>query len=149
MYIFNRDTLKPFDIILFRFPGDRLSEAIRRICKSEYSHAVVYIGDDSFIEGIVPVVSLFSTYRYFFNDLNNLKVLRLKPEHFTGFSAIKAELAIRSLAYCNYSNSLLSAMKKQDLNQNHIIRFQDEGKWTGGVVCSTMVSLPYYAGGMF
>ncbi|WP_225976282.1 ArsB/NhaD family transporter [Mucilaginibacter ginsenosidivorax] len=40
MYIFNRDTLKPFDVILFRFPGNKTSEIIRRICKSGYSHAV-------------------------------------------------------------------------------------------------------------
>ncbi|HJP63222.1 MAG TPA: hypothetical protein VJ844_07245, partial [Mucilaginibacter sp.] len=97
MFIFNRETLKPFDILLFRFPGNRMSDAIRRICKSDYSHAVVYIGDDSFIEGIEPVVTLFSTYRYFFNELDNLKVLRLKPEFIAGFDLTKAEHAIRRL----------------------------------------------------
>lgn len=148
MYIFNRNEIKPFDIILLRFPGNRVSEVIRRACKSEYSHAIVYIGNDSFIEGMVPVVTLFSTYRYFFNDLDNLKVLRLKPEYAANFNAQKAENAIRRLAYCNYSDSLLSSIRKHDLNQDHINRFKDEGEWTGGVVCSTMVSIPYYAGGI-
>ncbi|WP_091163178.1 hypothetical protein [Mucilaginibacter gossypii] len=80
--------------------------------------------------------------------MDNLKVLRLKPEFIAGFDSTKAEHAIRRLAYCNYSNSLLSSMRKQDLNYEHISRFKDDGQWTGGVVCSTMVSLPYYAGGI-
>lgn len=148
MFIFDRDKLKPFDVILFRFPGNRASELIRRACKSEYSHAVVYIGDDSFIEGVEPVVTLFSTYRYFFNDLDNLKVLRLKDTYTAGFNAANAEKSIRGLAYCNYANSLLSSMRRKDLNPDHINRFKDEGLWKGGVVCSTMVSIPYYSGGI-
>ena len=148
MYIFNRDEIKPFDIILFRFPGDKTSDFIRRFCKSEYSHAVIYIGDDSFAEGVEPVVTLFSTYRYFFKDFDNLKVLRLKKNYAGNFDPAKAEKMIRSLVYCNYSNSLLSSMRKKDLTPEHINRFKDEMDWTGGVVCSTMVSLPYYAGGI-
>jgi len=148
MYVINRDRLKPFDIILFRFPEDRISKLIRKTCNSEYSHAVVYIGDDSFIEGIEPVVTLFSTYRYAFNDLENLQVLRLKREFSKDFDISKAEKSIRGLAYCNYNNSLLSSMRHKNLSSTHVNRFKDSGLGTGGVVCSTMISIPYYAGGI-
>jgi len=148
MYTFNETQLQLFDVILVRFPGDVGSEEIRNICKSEFSHSIVYIGNHVFFEGVEPVVTLFSTYRYYFKDLKNIRVVRLKEEFRSKLNLTVAEAFIRSLAYCNYSKRLLYYILKQNLPQEYINIFKQQGKWIGGIVCSTLVSLPYYIGGV-
>jgi hypothetical protein len=148
MYLFDIQELKPFDILLVRFPGDENSEKIQDICQSKYSHAVVYLGDNVFVEGVMPIVTLFSGHRYYFESLEDIQVIRLKPDYAATFNSVKAEAGLRSLAYCNYSSMLLARIDKRQINPQTINLFQNSGRWTGGIVCSTMVSLPYYAGGI-
>lgn len=148
MYLFDVNELHPFDILLVRFPGDANSEAIQKICQSRHSHAIVYMGDNAFIEGVSPIVALFSTHRYYFESLTEIQVLRLKPEYAAKFNPNKAEQALRSLAYCNYSTMLLTRIDQRRIDPEVIQNFQNDGRWSGGIVCSTMVSLPYYAGGI-
>lgn len=80
MLILDEKKLEPFDILLVRFPDDETSLKIRETCNSDYSHAIIYLGNGSFIEGVEPIVSLFSCNRYYFPDLDNVKVLRLNDE---------------------------------------------------------------------
>lgn len=148
MYFFNIQQLMPFDIVLIRFPDDTLSKAIRRYCKSDYSHAIVYLGNSSFVEAFPPIVTLFSAQRYYFNNLNDVKVLRLKIDNPIIFDSQKAELAIRSLVYCNYSDDLLSYIKSRNIPIEIINRFKETNNWTGGIICSSLVTLPYYVGGI-
>lgn len=148
MYIFDNTELKPFDIVLVRFPEDRLSKAIRRLCKSEFSHAIIYLGNNAFVEASQPIVTLFSTQRYFFTNLDNLKVLRLNDQERKSFDEVKAEATLRSLTYCNYSDNLLTYMKEKNITPEIANRFAKDGKWTGGVVCSSLVTLPFYSGGI-
>ncbi len=78
MYILDVDNLEQFDIVLVRFPENDMSIDIQQACDSNYSHAIIYLGNGSFIEGVEPVVGLFSYHRYYFEDLENVQVLRLK-----------------------------------------------------------------------
>lgn len=148
MFLFNAQTLKPFDVILVRFPGNAMSENIRKKCISEYSHTIVYLGDDSFIEGNVPVVGLFSTIRYHFKDLDNVKVLRLKDTHLKNFDLSKAEEFLRGLAYCDYNLRQLSGILNRSIPGEVIDLFHREKRWTTGIVCTSLVTLPYYIGGI-
>jgi hypothetical protein len=148
MFILNPQKLRPFDVLLVRFPNDSDSAGIREACNSEFSHAAVYIGNHSFIEGVAPVVLLFSAQRYYFPTLDDVRVVRLKSAYQASFDAQAAENVIRSLAYCNYSKPLLGRMHRQGIVEEVKQRFLNEHKWTGGVVCSTLVALPYYAGGI-
>ena len=59
IHILNIDKLEQFDIVLVRFPEDETSLSIRKTCNSNYSHAIIYLGNGSFIEGVEPIVSLF------------------------------------------------------------------------------------------
>ena len=147
MHTFNVAALKPFDTLLVRFDDDD-SKKIRASCNSDYSHAVVYIGNSSFVEGNYPVVTLFSAQRYFFNSLNDVKVIRLKSEFEAQFDVQKAESSIRGLVYRNYEKRLLYLMSKQLLSQDIKDIFLNEYKWTGGIVCTSMVALPYFVGGI-
>ncbi|MFC6225639.1 hypothetical protein ACFP2F_20500 [Hymenobacter artigasi] len=148
MFVLNPQELRPFDVLLVRFPNDSTSASIREACKSEFSHAAVYLGNHSFIEGVEPVVLLFSAQRYYFPTLDDVRVIRLKSAYQSSFNAQAAENTLRSLAYCNYSKPLLGRMHRQGIAEEVKQRFLSEHKWTGGVVCSTLVALPYYAGGI-
>ncbi len=148
MFLFNSEKLQPFDVILVRFPGDPLSEDIRKKCHSQFSHAIIYIGDNSFIEGNVPVVGLFSTHRYHFKDLENVRVIRLKEEHRSNFDLLKAEEFLRSLSYCDYNLRQLAGIYNRSLSTDVIDLFHAEKRWVSGIVCTSMVTLPYYIGGI-
>ncbi|RKE80764.1 hypothetical protein [Chryseobacterium sp. AG363] len=148
MFLFNRETLQPFDVILVRFPGNAMSKNIREKCRSNYSHAIIYIGDDSFIEGNVPVVALFSTHRYHFKDLENVKVIRLKEEYRSNFDIVKAENFLRGLSYCDYNLRQLAAISDRTIPADVIDLFHSEKRWVSGIVCTSMVTLPYYIGGI-
>lgn|GEM_PF-6828088 len=148
MYIFDRNNLQKFDIILVRFPENEISEKIRSRCNSEYSHAIIYLGNGSFVEGVDPTVSLFSYHRYYFNNLDDVKILRMKNEHLQYFDSEKAEYTLRNLSICNYSNRLLLQIERNRIPENIIYTFKETLKWNGGVVCTTLISLPYYAGGL-
>lgn len=148
MYQFNLKTIEPFDIILVRFAEDRLSKIIRKKCNSDFSHAIVYIGNDSFMEGVEPVVTLFSPQRYFFPNLENVKVLRLNDDMKAKFNVEAAEDFIRTLSFCNYSNAILNQILNKNIPTKQTNIFAEQMKWVDGVVCTTMVSLPYYIGGI-
>jgi hypothetical protein len=146
MLTFDIERLEPMDIILVRFSDDPQSMDIRKACNSEFSHAIIYLGNGSFVEGFAPMVTLFSFNRYFFSKPEDIRVLRLKnKEH---FDQPKAEKTLRSLSFCNYSDRLLVNLKRRNLDSSIIKRFESTGKWTGGVVCTSLISLPYFSGGI-
>lgn len=147
MYILDVDKLEQFDILLVRFSDDN-SREIREACNSNYSHAVVYLGNSSFIEGVAPTVSLFSDHRYYFPDLENVKILRLNSEAKAKFDGNIAEETLRRMAYCNYSKRLLYYINKRTISNEIIKNFFKNRVWQGGVVCTSLVTLPYYAGGI-
>lgn len=148
MYIFDQDRLEQFDILLVRFPNNETSMKIRQACNSNYSHAVVYLGNSSFIEGVDPTVSLFSYHRYYFPDLENVKVLRLNSVTRAKFNTEVAEETLRRMAYCNYSSRLLYYINRRSISSEIIQNFLRNKIWQGGIVCTTLVTLPYYAGGI-
>ena len=148
MYILDEKKLEPFDILLVRFPDDENSLKIRETCKSDYSHAIIYLGNGSFIEGIEPIVSLFSYHRYYFPDLDNVKVLRLNEDAKTKFDPAETENALRRLSYCNYSKRLLYYINQKTIREEVIKIFFANKVWQGGIVCTSLITLPYYAGGI-
>lgn len=148
MRILDIDRLEQFDIVLVRFPDDETSTTIRQTCNSNYSHAIVHLGNGSFIEGIEPIVSLFSYHRYYFEDLNNVQVLRLKEEFKSKLDYRLTENFLRKLAYCNYSRRLLYFMEKKNISNDIIMDFFNKQIWQGGIVCTSLVTLPYFIGGL-
>lgn len=148
MYLLDRNKLEPFDILLIRFADDETSLKIRETCNSNFSHAIIYLGNGSFIEGVEPTVTLFSYHRYFFKNLDDVKVLRLDEANKPRLDPSKTEDAIRSLAYNNYSKRLLYYMNKRNIDARVIRNFFANKKWQDGVVCTSLVTLPYYVGGV-
>lgn len=148
MYKLDYDNLEQFDILLVRFPGDETSLKIRQTCNSDYSHAIIYLGNSSFIEGIEPIVSLFSYHRYYFPNLDDVKVLRLNKDAQAKLNKIETEKALRQLSYCNYSKRLLYYIDKKVIKPEVIQYFFENKIWRGGIVCTSLITLPFYVGGI-
>lgn len=148
MNILNINKLEKFDILLVRFPDDETSKKIRDTCGSNFSHAVIYLGNGSFIEGVDPIVSLFSVNRYYFETLDDVQVLRLNKELKAKLNQDETENFIRSLAFCNYSRRLLYFIEKKNIDKHIIDTFNTKNIWEGGIVCTSLITLPYYVGGI-
>jgi len=148
MKVLDINKLEQFDILLVRFPEDEQSKAIRKFCDSNYSHAIIYLGSGSFVEGAQPAVSLFSYHRYYFENTENVKMLRLNEKTKATLNSEITENFIRRLTSCNYSKRLLFYMKNQSVTDQVKKDFLDKQIWTGGIVCTTLITLPYYLGGI-
>jgi len=148
MKIFDINKLEQFDVVLVKFPDNEVSLQIRQSCNSNYSHAIIHLGNGSFIEGIEPIVSLFSYHRYYFEDLSNVKVLRLKADFKSKLDYKLTENFLRRLAYCNYSKRLLHYMHNRNLSNEIITSFFNKQIWQSGIVCTSLITLPYFIGGL-
>jgi hypothetical protein len=85
MYLLDIDKLEAGDIILTR-SNTEISERVRRLTKSEYSHAILYVGVSSCIESDGPGVQSQNIQRLLYENETDVKVLRLKAD--------KAKIAI-------------------------------------------------------
>lgn len=79
MYIFEIDELEAGDIILIR-SNSRISEMVRKLTKSQYSHAMMYVGVSSIIESDGYGVQSNNIHRVLVDGIENGVVLRLKDE---------------------------------------------------------------------
>ncbi len=78
-YIYDISRLQYGDIILVRFPGNDLSERVMESTNSEYSHAMLYVGDSSYIEAADRVVAR-NPARLILDNQSDSCVLRVKEE---------------------------------------------------------------------
>ena len=76
-YIYDISRLQYGDIILVRFPGNDISDRVRKATNSEYSHATLYVGDSSYIEASNRVVAR-NVARLLVDDPTDTCVLRVK-----------------------------------------------------------------------
>lgn len=79
MYILDIDKLIAGDIILTR-SNSEISQLVRRLSKSEYSHAILYVGGSSCIDSDGHGVQSQNIQRKLFENQTDVKVLRLKKE---------------------------------------------------------------------
>lgn len=79
MYLLDPQKLQSSDIILCRFNNEE-SERIRRLSNSEYSHAILYVGEKSCIESNGLGVLSQNIQRIAFENHEDVCVLRVKTE---------------------------------------------------------------------
>jgi hypothetical protein len=77
MYLLNIDKLETGDIILTR-SNTEVSQLVRRLTKSEYSHAILYVSISSCIDSDGYGVQSQNIQRLLYEDLSDVKVLRLR-----------------------------------------------------------------------
>lgn len=77
MYLLDIDKLEAGDIILTRSNSD-ISQLVRRLTQSEYSHAILYVGVSSCIDSDGYGVQSQNIQRLLYENTTDIKVLRLK-----------------------------------------------------------------------
>lgn len=77
MYLINIDKIEAGDIILTR-SNSEISQLVRRLTKSEFSHAILYVGVSSCIDSDGYGVQSQNLQRLLFENTTDVKVLRLK-----------------------------------------------------------------------
>lgn len=80
MYLLDADKLEVGDIILVR-SSSRLSQLIRKVTQSQYSHAILYVGAHSIIDSDGYGVQANNIQRLLIENIDDAKVLRLKGGH--------------------------------------------------------------------
>jgi hypothetical protein len=76
MYLIKKEILNPGDIILMK-SDSRLSRIIREKSNSEFSHAMLYMGQSSYIDSDGPGVQAHNIQRLIFDNEDDIVVLRL------------------------------------------------------------------------
>src|SRR5438046_2779098 len=77
MYLLDIDKLEAGDIVLTR-SNSVISQLVRRLTKSEYSHAILYVGVSSCIDSDGYGVQSQNIQRLLYENTADVKVLRLK-----------------------------------------------------------------------
>lgn len=80
MYLLDLDQIELGDIILTR-SSERESILIRQLTKSNYSHALIYVGSSSYIESNGLGVQSNNLQRLLFENTDDVVVLRLREEN--------------------------------------------------------------------
>lgn len=95
-YLYDLSRLMPGDIILMRIPGDEISERVMAATQSEFSHAMLYVGDSSYIEASKRVVAR-NPARLLFDSKDDTCVLRIKNEYYNIDTIEKAIVYVREV----------------------------------------------------
>lgn len=104
MYIFDLAGLELGDIILIRFPDDRMSNLIREKSHSNYSHAMLYVGGGSVVEA-GDIVEANNLQRTLLASPEDACVLRLTNELWSENVVKSATIYSRLNVGMQYSNS--------------------------------------------
>lgn len=137
--------------ILLTSMTDELSLSIQKMIGSKFTHACLYLGNASFIEATLDGVNYFSPLYFVFDNIEDLKVLRLKNEsEITNLLLDKIEVAAREFSFRQYAQ--LTAIKagklKEAENMGHpnIDTITMLSEWEKSVHCSQLVALSYNIG---
>lgn len=136
-YIYDMSKLLPGDIIMIRRPGEYLSDRIRTATDSEFSHAMLYVGDSSYIEASNKVVAR-NPARLLFDNPANTCVLRVKDEFLKQYTIIAAIYYARDVVGNPYS--ITDALR---LERGCLDRFSEEMQ-----ICTRLVTKAYAVSGL-
>lgn len=110
-FVLKIENLLPGDIVLTRNSDDPGSQLIRKYSESNYSHALIYVGDSSYIEA-GKIVEANNIQRLIFNYPGDVCVLRFRQSN---SSIIKDAIAYaRSKVGMEYSISEAKIAKSQN-----------------------------------
>ena len=123
MYLIDIETIEEGDIILFRSSSET-SELVRRITKSQYSHAILYVGVGSVIDSDGYGVQSNNIQRLLIEKPDDIVVLRLKDSALRSRIRIVEMFARRNIGM-QYSTSeaRIAALKKEAEAKNQTDNF--------------------------
>lgn len=135
-YIYDLNLLLPGDVILKRDPVCKISDRVMTSTNSEFSHAMLYLGNSSYID-VGRRVQARNLQRYVFESPENTCLLRLKKEFWDGDTIYRVIQYARSVVAEPYS--IRDAL---NLEAGRILTYTDNTQ-----ICTRLVSKAYeYAG---
>lgn len=136
-FIYDLNLLLPGDVILKRDPGSEISDRVMTSTNSEFSHAMLYLGNSSYID-VGNRVQAKNIQRYVFESPDNTCVLRLKKELWDGDTIYKAIQYARSVVANPYS--IRDAL---NLEAGRVLTYTENTQ-----ICTRLVSKAYQYAGM-
>ncbi|CAH6852205.1 conserved hypothetical protein [Vibrio chagasii] len=122
MYLFDRTKLKPGDIILTR-SNEKNSSLICRITKSDFSHAILYVGESSYIHSDPYGVHSSNIQRLLIDELRYAKVVRVNNPAAIKKAIIYARLQIgTSYSKVSAANAFTKVFTKLDAKRQFCSR---------------------------
>lgn len=132
MYIFERSFLKPGDIILTAQIG-AISKAVRIATFSRFSHAILYVGDGSFIHSDGQGVHSNNIQRLLFKNESHAEVCRVLDKSY----------AYKAVKFARYQIGTSYSVKEAVRTKNPLYK----GEKLNRQFCSRLVAQSYeYAG---
>jgi hypothetical protein len=147
-WILNEKKIKKGDIILTR-NDSKISQLIREIAKSEFSHAILYLGNHSFMEADTNGVEFFSTQRYAFKDKGNISIRRLKELN-EGLIDQLIENA-RKYSYRDYDMEGVKNMYRNNMKGiqvSPIESMSELNEWNKPLFCSQLIGVVFKQSGL-
>jgi len=122
MYLLDRTKLKSGDIILTR-SNKKNSKLICKITKSDFSHAILYVGEASYIHSDLDGVHSGNIQRLLIDELRFAKVVRIKDQAAINEAIIYARLQVGT-SYSKYSaaNAYTKVFSKLDAKRQFCSR---------------------------
>lgn len=140
LYRFDIDSLLPGDVILTTNRRSLISAVIRKVTKSNFSHAAICSDPPILIEAIGPGVCRVSAARLAFMGLSNVAVYRIDKEHKAVYPATAAKAAIIA------SNKLLCGYYLKGAISTRIKAFNSEER--NRFFCSHLIAASYKEAGL-
>lgn len=135
-----KDNIRPGDILLSRKPGSPISETIRGITRSKWSHSFLYLGDGKIIDDLSDGVQIRKLDAYFNGDFE-LGLFRVTPD------LTQEELQSLSLTIRKKIGLKYSWIKLLWLGLLHLLGKSEDPDWAlplkQGVICSELIAWAY------
>jgi len=141
-YILNHNKLREGDIILTK-SSDDISRRIQKSAGSLFSHAIMFIGNHSFIESNIGGTNFFSTQRFYFEDSENISVWRLKKTNSEIIN--KAVEAARGFSYRGYDLRGVLSLGEGAKDISETIGMSE---WNKNLFCSQLIGVSYHLAGL-
>lgn len=133
MYLLDRSKLKPGDIILTR-SDEKNSSLICRITNSDFSHAILYVGESSYIHSDPYGVHSSNIQRLLINSIKYAKVVRIDNPVAIEKAIIYARLQIgTSYSKVSAANAFVKIFTKLDAKRQFCSRLVAKAFESAGV----------------
>ena len=133
MYLLDRTKLKQGDIILTR-SNKKNSKAICKITKSDYSHAILYVGEASYIHSDLDGVHSGNIQRLLLDELKFAKVFRVKDPLAVTEAVIYARLQVgTSYSKSSAANAYTKTFSKLDAKRQYCSRLVAKAFESAGI----------------
>jgi len=141
-YILNHSKLKEGDVILTK-SANSTSLRIQKSAGSLFSHAIMFMGNHSFIESNIGGTNFFSTQRFYFANKEDVSLWRLKKPN--AELVRKVVEAAKAFSFRGYDLRAVISLEAKTNNVSEPIALAE---WNKNLFCSQLIGVSYHLAGL-